>query len=419
MKNNLKLKFLLFALFACCLFVSCNGITTTVEPKDYIAPLKAAPRAVSHAENEIDEVEILDSNTDGEYNYYLLYVGYIEDLYLSTLAAVEYTGVPLSYTKQITHETSCVESLTTSVSNCITVSDSQSHKVGIGAGWKKWFPFAGEFSISANYEWNGVWSKSETNEMSTSNTSTTSKRFAETQTLSFEFKKDDGNPIGKYRYALYSTCDVYFVIQTSLNNQDLLQLTTQACSREKDYFVRMESVESGEHFENTSIDQINISEDYYKKLPLPSQKKPDIQIVEPVKYTATIRTGTTTIYNRNNHVTDHVQFNFNNMSMDEIKTKNYTKMSIELFVDIKEYRTSSDLYNGICIKDKSGKEVKKWEYKRHRGDWSTYSIETKDLNISDFYIGNNIFKLIVEYYCKNSNFQDWYLGTVKTEITIS
>ncbi|MCL2186707.1 MAG: hypothetical protein FWB86_12780, partial [Treponema sp.] len=44
---------------------------------------------------------VLDSYTDGKNNYFLLDVGYISDMYISTLAAIDYTGVPIDFVKTI------------------------------------------------------------------------------------------------------------------------------------------------------------------------------------------------------------------------------------------------------------------------------------------------------------------------------
>ena len=42
---------------------------------------------------------IIDSYSDGESNYYLLDAGEIKDIYISTLAQVDYTGIPISFSK--------------------------------------------------------------------------------------------------------------------------------------------------------------------------------------------------------------------------------------------------------------------------------------------------------------------------------
>lgn len=420
---------LLLVLTACFSLVGCNNANNDETPdktdgaeqggndgynfSNYIDPLTAIPVAATQTNNMV----VLDSMTDGTYNYYLIDVGYIEDIYLSTLAMVEYTGIPLSYVKEMNKETSYVSSLTESVSNSITIEETKSHSVKLSAGWKKRFPKAGTFSVQASYQWNGTWTNSETTSKSTSNTFSTAEKYAVSQKISFSFGRNT-DPIGKYRYALYGTCDVYFVLQTSADNSTLIEWRTHACARENDYYIRMESSDNGK-FVNSSNGSINVSEDFYKLLPIPTKPTgPSGSTVSPMQFTKTVRTGTTTIYNRNNNVQDIVNFNFA-LSKDELVALGYSKISIALFVDIKEYRTSSDLYNGVSIADKSGTVVKDWQLKRHRGNWDTYVIEVTDLDMSRFYMGNDTFKLKLRYYCKDSNYQDWYLGTVKIEITVT
>ncbi len=403
-----------FSLIGCGLFDSSdnNDSTDITDNVDvgFSKPLNSKPVAASSSAVP----NILDSYTDGKYNYYLLDVGYIENMYISTLAMVEYTGVPISFSKTTTSSSSYISAVTENVMESITVSNSQSYKVGIGVAWESEKFKVGKFSVKGNFEWNGTWTNSATASKSVSSTLETAKKYEESQTISYSFGENSAAH-GRYRYAIYSTCDIYFVLKTSVNNDTLHVLDTQICARENDYYMRSEYSQTGS-FDNSPVGEININDDFYKSLPIPDSANPGANNENDAVYKATVRTGQITIYNGNNNVIDNVNFNFG-YSYEQLKYKGYTKIKISLSADIKEYRTSSDLYNGIQIQDKSGVSVKTWEYKRHRGGWETYQIDVDNLDIDRFYMGENKFKIRLKYYCKNSNFQDWYLGTVKITVT--
>lgn len=405
-----------------------EDLSETVDPvpqTDCTKPITAKPVAVNQStsgskDERLQNLKILDSMTDGEKNYYLLDVGYIKDLYLSTIATVNYTGVPLSYTLTSSSQTSYTSSLTESVSKSVTVSDSNQHTVGLSKGIRFGIKSIADVSIQANYEWSGTWTNSETSGKSIENTETGAREYAKSQTYSFNFGKDT-DPKGKYRYALYGVCDIYFVVTTNRNNTELIDWEAQSCARPGEYMISVEFTESNTEFINDTEGTIDIRDDFYKALPLPTEKVQETDgpiKYDAIKYTKTVRTRKTVIYNGHNNVTDTIIFSFA-QDADELEKKGYNVFSIKLSFEIKEYRTSPDLFNGIEIQDKSGDTVKDWKYARHRGDWEWYMIEINDIPMSRFYMENNEFKVKLKYYCRNSNFQDWYLGDVKIEITAS
>lgn len=132
---------------------------------------------------------------------------------------------------------------------------------------------------------------------------------------------------------------------------------------------------------------------------------------EELSFQQNVRTEETQIYIRNNNVRDCVIID---SCLNDFIAKYYPFVQIRLLVEIKEFRKSSDLFNGVCIEDKDGNPVKTWELKRHQGDYEYYSIDVDKLNSSQFYIGNGQYKIRFKYYClQNHHFQDWFLQHVK------
>ena len=137
---------------------------------------------------------------------------------------------------------------------------------------------------------------------------------------------------------------------------------------------------------------------------------------QEIVYKQQVREDVTKIHIGNNNVRDCVMFH---MDKSDAEIRKYPFVNVSLFVEIKEFRKSSDLFNGVAIEDKDGKVVKTWEYKRHRGDWEFYQIEVDNLNIMQFYMGDGLFKIRFKYYClQNHLFQDWYLRNVYFRFTI-
>ena len=227
-----------------------------------------------------NQLTVIDSYTDGEVNYYLLDAGYIKNVYFSTLAELNYTGVPASSSKTTYSSTSVSTALSTTVVESYT--HSNSHSTHVGAGFEEKvdakFPFVGGGELTFSQELGWDWSGEDTvsGEKSVSNTNETAKTYAEEQTVGFNFGWNEG-PSGHYRYAMYGTCDVYYVVTTSADNQTLLSCSISTCARPSSFFVSSEYSADG-NFDNSPESEISFAEDFYKSLPIPTAQKPESDV---------------------------------------------------------------------------------------------------------------------------------------------
>ncbi|MDR3262996.1 MAG: hypothetical protein LBT30_01635 [Clostridiales bacterium] len=209
--------------------------------------------------------KLLDSYTDGSNNYFLLDAGYIRDIYVSTIAQVDYTGLPMSLSKTVTETGQISNSFTETISNAYYFSRTDSTKISIGADFT--IPIG---KIKTSFEWTWSGTTSTTNTKSTSSTSTTVRTFAESQVISYSFGKNS-DPIGRYRYAIYGVCDVYYKVQTSMDNQTLTEIDILMCLRsEKDQYVVRTEYSANGVFTNPTDGEIVFSENFYKSLPIPT-----------------------------------------------------------------------------------------------------------------------------------------------------
>ncbi|MCL2252425.1 MAG: hypothetical protein FWC12_11010 [Treponema sp.] len=353
---------------------------------------------------------VLDSYTDGKNNYFLLDVGYISDMYISTLAAIDYTGVPIDFVKTISTSETYTNSLTKTISESMTISRTDSTTIGVGLEWKNKVGIGiigSEFTAKSNFEWTWTGENSSTTTKSTTNTATTVSQYAESQTINYKFGTNT-NPRGMYRYAVYGICDVYFKIIISISNQELIGWETFVCARPNDYFLRSEYSEN-RVFDNKSINTIDIDENFYKSLPIPTQS--------PVELTETefksIRTSTVKITDsgRFDQHFDVVSFDKFNINLDKMKQEGLKTINFNIRLNVREiddgYRhiflfssasQSNDFKIAECQFEHSpGKKDTSW--------WVHYEDELKFSNISINNFLNNQF--IIRYGASGKNNDTW------------
>ncbi|MCL2809115.1 MAG: hypothetical protein FWD24_03490 [Treponema sp.] len=208
---------------------------------------------------------VIGSYSEGDSNFYLIDVGTVLNVHISTIANTHFNGTtPVHFSRTTVNQSSITQSLTSTISNTVTFTDTNTHKVGIQASWKKKFPI-GTFSAKASYDWTGTVTNTRSNSLSTTDTFTTAEEFTESITTSFTVG-GNGEPAGWHRYALYATSDVYFLIETSLDNQVLKGWETLVCARQGELIPKWDYSSNG-IFDNSPIGEITFAEDFYKNLP--------------------------------------------------------------------------------------------------------------------------------------------------------
>jgi hypothetical protein len=282
------------------------------------AMLQARPSPASGTGKPI----VLASRSDGTSNYYLIDVGYISEMYISTIATVDYTGVPLDFTKTITNTATYTNSLTNTVSNSIAISTTLGVKTSIGAEVGAKLGVA-NFAVKTNLETSLSATISQTTTKSTTDTATTATQYAESQTIKYQFGTND-HPAGRYRYAMYGVCDVYFIIKTSLDNQTLQGWETSVCARQTDYFVRSEYAANGV-FTNEPTGTIDFAEDFWKDLEIPNTSANWLTLSQRIDFNVgnslTVPTSGDTWY--------RTDYRLISLDLAALKEMGYTKVSFE------------------------------------------------------------------------------------------
>ena len=394
-----------------------SGSEITGEPN----VINAAPalRAVPIAASTSTPI-VLDSYTDGIKNYYLIDVGYIRNIYISTVAIAHYNGLtPISSVRTIINQETITEGLKETVSNSITVSDTQNHKAGIEAAWKKKFPVAGEFSAKLKYEWAGSWTNSNTSTRSTETSVAKTNSFTDSLTTSFTIGGNN-EPPGYYRYALYAICDVYFIISTSLDNQQLLSWDTAVCARDNSYLPHMDFSPEGDGiFDNSPIEnEINFAEDFHKNL-----KKPLAEAEPPVgppsspeypnPYTSnweTIRTETQriTASGREKQHFDVVNFDKFGPSLNTMKQQGFSTVSFYTQLNVREINNGYQwifLYNSQTVHNNNLLSELRFQHTEGKLDttWWYHDLNFENIPIDKF-ISN---EFVIRYGASGSGGDTW------------
>ena len=235
----------------------------------FLSALKAIPMA---ADPSGAKPKVLDAYTHGGQNYFLIDAGQIANTYISSVIPPVYYpgfGTP-TYSRTTLTEQTITEAVTETVSNSITMTESKGTSLDIKAfltvrlGSQAKYA---EFGASINRTWN--WSSSESGTNSTTHQTSVSEanKFAETQSTSLTLSP--GTPVGYHRIAMYALSNIYLIVTTTIDNQELLDCEV-VVSASGSFNVRQEFSPDG-IFDNTPIsgtDLIDFADDFYRDLKL-------------------------------------------------------------------------------------------------------------------------------------------------------
>jgi len=214
---------------------------------------------------------VIQSATDGTFNYYLFDIGYIKNVPISSGNTIRYNGqtpLSVSFTKTTIEEERVEETVSKTISESIqeTQMNELGGKFGVDIGpIKKILNFSAE--VSYKRTWGTVIDKS----ISTTSIYTTAYNRVQSleESISFTIGKH-GEAIGFYRLSLFATCDVYFLLKTNRDNSQIVECVTTMCARPETYFALDFDPNDIDGFGKTSNSQnITFADGFYKRLLLP------------------------------------------------------------------------------------------------------------------------------------------------------
>lgn len=222
---------------------------------------------------------VCESFTDGKANYYMLDLGYVKNVPLSSGSTIMYNGqtpITISIEKSQITEKTVEEAVEKTVSESTTVSSSGSASFSVGCeiGNQDWW---GKIKLEASYS--RYWGTSTEKAYSTSNTWTTaescSNSISESLTTTIGSNKEKA---GYYRLSMFATCDLFALVETNLDNSQMTSITYVVCARDNPKFV-IDYDETGENFDCSTDGEVSkkitLATDFYKVLPKPTKTSED------------------------------------------------------------------------------------------------------------------------------------------------
>jgi len=223
---------------------------------------------------------------DDEYNYYFFVLGYVKNVPLAYRDAYEYNGmtnITVKYARTDITQESIKNSVTKASLHSFT--RSQSTTYGNEIGVKAEFPKILGTKLEASYKhsWGGSDGTSETNSRSFSNTYETSLSNTSSSTTEESFIiGNKGEPTGWYRWSLFSTCDVYFIVITDRAKTRIVEANTVFCARPSvgGWKLDYDPEEEGAFAKTAQGDLLQIPKIDLSQLPEPEEYISDISEIK-------------------------------------------------------------------------------------------------------------------------------------------
>lgn len=197
-------------------------------------------------------------------NYYFFVLGYVKSTPLAYRPAVYYNGqtsITVSYSSSNVTEQTISSSVTEAFENSVTKSQSTTwgNEVGVMAGIEATakVPLIGEskvkFEASYKHTWGGSDGTDIQNSRSFSNTyETSSSKASEIRDEISVTIGHNAEPAGMYRFSLFTTTDVYFIMVTNRAKDTLIDAFTAYCARPTQYWELDYDPERGGSFKKTA-----------------------------------------------------------------------------------------------------------------------------------------------------------------------
>ena len=237
-------------------------------------------------------------DTENDLYYYVYLLGHINRVPVAYRQAVIWDGttpMTIGYSSTDTNAYTITEGVEKATEYSFTSDQSHSFKLGVEFGIK-----GAGLSSKISTEYSGSFGWSEMNSRSLRNTYETaiSKGNETTDSISVTIG-EHGQPVGKYRYSLFCTTDIYYVVVVTDTDKELIEAYTAVCARPASYAwgIDYEPDLAGYFGKTAPGDLFQIPDLVFSQLPDPTDEFEEGNIPQypPVdKPVATITSGTYT-----------------------------------------------------------------------------------------------------------------------------
>lgn len=333
-----KLRFILSLLLAALCLNSCtllnippntppstgsNG-SSVMFTRDGIDVVKNDP-TLFYIPHQVNEVECVDSFTDGIYNYYCYYLGFLENFPLMYSSTIKHTGNgEQTYERTLITETQ--ESIENSVSNSVSITNADywENERGLEVGIEV---KGGKALASIKQTFKGTWGEEHSQSTATETIHSVASTLAESSADAFQLHLTASDPIGEYRYVHYTKkAFVYAVVAYNKSSEQFsYDRVTFASDSVKDSVVMVEYSADGNFnsdneetliFDPSLIDSIDVHAPLENRAP--SVDEPILPINIPVNRHLCRNDSNynmNTSGNENDGHTDHDQYEIGHLTI--------------------------------------------------------------------------------------------------------
>jgi len=332
---------------------------------------------------------------DDTNNYYLFLLGHVNSVPLTYRTAMRYNGqspITIGYSCADITGTSISKSVKETNTHAITNSSTFNWSVTAEAGLKK-----GLFSAGVSATVGGSNSWDETNTRSVTDSITTVTSWANEETDFYETTiGNNGESPGKYRFSLFATTDVYYVLITNRSKTQVTDAYTAVCTRPQSisWGIDYEPDMNGSFAKTASGDLLTIPAIVLSQLPNPiiSLDKSLIPLPEEqIKDLKTFHTETRT--NNLEHVNSSTQISRDEtispgLNTELLKRVGYNRVKIDVVYAFRAeawHLLGGDLRLQIASAGKTS-ELRRKDAEHNRADtWSrdnfcTVTVPIESLN---------------------------------------
>ncbi len=409
-----KIITLIMVVVVCFSFVACSN--EKENNNDVIVTMSSQERYEVVEVPKDEGLIIISSATDNNYDYYVLDLGYVKCVPISSGTAIEYNGqtpINVSFEKSIVTENSISNSLTKAVNETIQTTSTGSAKFAVSQKFKY---FIGETDVGVSYS--RQWGTTEERSNSTSNTYETATSKAESLKTTVSYTTGENNEkAGVYRLSLVGSCDVYGFVKISCSSHKIEKIVYTFSARE-DTRLKLEYDSDGS-FLSDKTKKITAPDDAcVASLPKPTTviNESDVEgdndgvstTIPLVVFNKTVRKDEYKIRGSGNYTLDEIVLN---KDISSLKSS-YTKLKFDISYELKEV-DNCEQYISLYT---STNYTVRTETINHGGsskntNWSTYYISCEvDLN----YIDSNMFYFKCQ--AENAIFKDFYIRNIQVKV---
>jgi hypothetical protein len=223
-----------------------------------------------------DSYSLVYSAKDDTYYYYVFLLGHVNKVPVAYRTAVYYDGTTpqtVGYSLSDATEESITKAIETTIENSVMESKSVNWGVAATVGVKGTIWSA---SLTASVGGEFIWEDTQTR--SVAETYETARSTTQETTDSLQFTVGEhGEPMGKYRYSLWATNDIYLVVKTNQNFTAIEEAYITACARQYSYVwaVDYDPDMEGDFGKTAGGDLLEIPDLDISSLPVPTNILPE------------------------------------------------------------------------------------------------------------------------------------------------